>query len=477
MKTIGKLFDRTRTALVACLTWACLQQAHAAPPASPTIIGPIPVNSTPGAGTTRDYPFLASEPNYDLRGAGYIEEEFFVKGTATAYSTPTLADGVAVSTGHPYTTRILVRRPVEPKEFNGVVMVEWDNVTSGYGLPIHWQYSTDYLTRNGYVHVSVHAQRVGIHQTTTGLKDWSPTRYSSLDVTSGGTITNDSLSYDIFSQVIVALRGEARKQMLPGLKQPDVILALGQSQSAGRLTSYYNSIQPLHGLVDGFLLQVSGGPFRTDVPAKMIRVLSESEVRNPNLNRQPDSATLREWEIAGAAHVDYYWFRFRHAIVSRDNMTPPSLACDPEPPSHVPLRYVLNAGYHHLVNWIRRNHAPPSAEPILKTSTNPPEIARDANGLSYGGIRQVDVEVPTATNRGDQIAMTPGCPTNYGMHVRFSDAQIDQLYPTKAEYLRQVRRALDRNVDSGFILKEDAKIILRRAMASPIGTGRPAIIK
>jgi hypothetical protein len=29
---------------------------------------------------------------------------------------------------------------------------------------------------------------------------WSPTRYGSLDVTDGGTITNDALSYDIFSQ-------------------------------------------------------------------------------------------------------------------------------------------------------------------------------------------------------------------------------------------------------------------------------------
>ena len=67
----------TFTALAA--TWA----AHAAPPATPLVIGPIPVNSTPGAGQTRDYPHFATEPNFNLPAAGYMEEEFFIQGTAT----------------------------------------------------------------------------------------------------------------------------------------------------------------------------------------------------------------------------------------------------------------------------------------------------------------------------------------------------------------------------------------------------------
>jgi hypothetical protein len=211
----------------------------------------------------------------------------------------------------------------------------------------------------------------------------------------------------------------------------------------------------------------------------MMRVISENELvlYGSGATRQPDSPTLREWEIAGAAHVDYFWFRFRHAIVSRDKQTPPSLACDPEPASHVPLRYVLNAGYHHLVNWIKHNQAPPSAEPILMTSVAPPVIPRDSNGLAYGGIRQIEVEVPTATNRGDQVGMTPGCPNNYGMHIPFSDAKINQLYPNKAAYIRPVRRVLNENVTSGFILQEDSKIILERAINSPVGTGRPIMIK
>ncbi|MEC4722750.1 alpha/beta hydrolase domain-containing protein [Noviherbaspirillum sp. CPCC 100848] len=445
---------------------------------TPQVTGPIAVNSTPGAGTARDYPFFVTEPQFDLALAGYVEEEFFVQGTATRYQTPTMADAVATSSGHPYKTRIVVRRPVDAKKFNGVVLVEWANVTSGYGIDLHWQYSREYLTREGYVVVRVDAQRVGVHQERTGLKDWSPTRYGSLDVTAGGSITDDSLSYDIFSQVIKAIKVSDRDKILKGLV-PSAVLAVGQSQSAGRLTLYYNSIQPKHHLVDGFLIQVLGGPFRTDVRAPMMRIISETELMLYGLGatRQPDSPTLREWEIAGAAHVDYWWVQYRQGLAVRDKMTPPSLGCDPEPGSHVPLRYVLNAGYHHLSRWVLNGIEPPRAEPITMTSVNPPMITRDVNGLAYGGIRQAEVEVPTATNRGDQIGMTPGCPNNYGMHVPFNDAKLSQLYRSNDAYVQAVTTTVRKNVREGFILKDDAEEIIRRAASSNVGTGRAVSIR
>ena len=463
----------------ACAVAAAALSAHAAPPPTPTVIGPIPITSTPGAGVTRDYPHFASEPYFNLAAVGYTEEEFFVQGFATRYSTPAEGDAVAVSTGHPYKTRILVRRPVDAK-FNGTVIVEWANVTSGYGgIDLHWQYSKDYLTRAGYVHVSVQAQRVGIHGSANaaGLKGWSPQRYSSLDVTAGGTITDDSLSYDIFSQVVMALKGQGKSQILTTL-QPKVYLAVGQSQSASRLTSYYNSVQPLHGVVDGFLLQVGGGPFRSDIKAPMIQVMSENEVRGSfATRRQPDSATLRTWEIAGTAHVDYWWVMYRAALAHRDGNVPANLACTPEPASHTPLRYVLNAGYHHLTDWVLKNKQPPRGEPITMASLNPVVIARDANGIALGGIRQVEVDVPIAVNRGDQVGMTPGCPNNYGMHVAFSDATLSQLYPSKVDYVNAVTDVVKRNVHDGFLLKEDGDEVVQRARSSSVGTGRPLPIQ
>lgn len=443
---------------------------------APTVVGPVQVNATPGAGQTNDYPFFASEPIYDLNAAGYVEEEFFLEGKATRYETPAMQNAIALSNGHPYKTRIIVRKPIDPSKFNGTVLVEWDNVTSGYSIGLHWMYSREYLTRAGYIVVGVNAQRVGVHQANTGLKAWSPTRYGDLDVTAGGTIMDDSLSYDIFTQVARALKGPKKQEIL-GNVTPRAVLAVGQSQSAGRLTSYYNSIQPISRAYDGFLVQVAGGPFRTDVKEPMIRVLSEAEINQTRVQqRQPDTSTLRFWEVAGAAHVDYWWVMSRHNFAVRDKMNPPNLACTPEPASHVPLRYVLNAGYHHLARWAIDKIQPPSAAPIEIASMSPFQIARNGEGFALGGIRQPDVDAPTGLNRGDQPNMTPGCPGNYGSHVPYTQAKLKQLYASKAAYVQSVEASVQRNVQAGYILPSDGEEIVRRAQNSQVGTGRPIAI-
>ena len=100
--------------------------------------------------------------------------------------------------GHKYKTRLIVRRPIDPKKFNGTVLAEWQNVTAGYDLDAHWESTFEQIVRGGYAWVGISAQRVGVQQPPNGLKLYSPTRYASLDVTDGGTITNDGLSYDIY---------------------------------------------------------------------------------------------------------------------------------------------------------------------------------------------------------------------------------------------------------------------------------------
>ena len=150
--------------------------AAAAAQSVPDVIGPIPANLPPGTDLTHNYPQLSSEPTDNLSSRGYVEEEFFFQGAATSYATPALDDGVVVFTGHPYESRMIVRRPADPSSFNGVVLVEWVNVTSGYNLDLHWQASREYLTRHGYAYVGVSAQRVGVQQAPYGLTEWSPTR-------------------------------------------------------------------------------------------------------------------------------------------------------------------------------------------------------------------------------------------------------------------------------------------------------------
>lgn len=100
--------------------------AHGAPPtvspgAGPaTITGPIPAVGEPGD-PAHDYVFYSTP--YDLKKAGYEELEFFISGTATRYNpNPTIDQQQQAATPlgtTPYTTRIVVRRPVKPSKSAG----------------------------------------------------------------------------------------------------------------------------------------------------------------------------------------------------------------------------------------------------------------------------------------------------------------------------------------------------------------------
>src|SRR5678815_572538 len=58
------------TVMLLATILAASHQAAAAV-AEPTVVGPIPVTTTPGVGQIRDYPFFATEPQFNLTLAGY----------------------------------------------------------------------------------------------------------------------------------------------------------------------------------------------------------------------------------------------------------------------------------------------------------------------------------------------------------------------------------------------------------------------
>jgi hypothetical protein len=213
----------------------------------PSVEGPIPsVVGSPG----NDYTFFASD--LDLPARGYVEEEFFYTGTANVYDA-TVAPGIGaretpsptasiVSTGHPYKTRMVVRRPAKASAFNGTVVVEWLNATSQYDVEALWFRTHEFLMRDGYAWVGIAAQSAPITNPTLGLKAFSPTRYSTLDLTAGGTLTaGDPLSFDAYGQGIRAVR---RAGVLGDLqRRVKTVIAAGVSQSAGRVSVFTNAIE------------------------------------------------------------------------------------------------------------------------------------------------------------------------------------------------------------------------------------------
>ena len=209
------------------------------------ITGPI-------RGGAHGFPFASTV--LDLAAAGYVEEEFFVEGSASGYASdgelaPNGSWTVKVASHSPYKTRILVRRPADQSRFNGTLVVEWLNVSGGGDNPADWAFVHPLLLARGYAWVGVSAQSVGVvgfppeHPRSAlgeagALKTWDAERYGSL------SHPGDTYSYDIFAQVGRALRVAGDVDPLGGL-QVARVLAIGVSQSAARLATYINAVQAL----------------------------------------------------------------------------------------------------------------------------------------------------------------------------------------------------------------------------------------
>ncbi|MBG0562480.1 hypothetical protein I4J89_13525 [Actinoplanes sp. NEAU-A11] len=346
-----------------------------------------------------------------------------------------------------------MRRPARAARFNGTALVEWQNVTAGYDLDALW--NADTVTRAGYAWIGVSAQRVGVDQ----LRGWSPARYGSLDVTGAGAYLGDELSYDIFAQAARALT--ATRKPLGGLKAR-TLLAIGASQSAARMTVYYDRVLPqVEPVFDGYGFIVGSAPVRRG-PEPVFQVLSETDVRSPV--RPPDTDRFRRWEVAGAAHSGHAGQVYRQPIQERDLGAAPVYDCAQPPFSRVPLHHVVAASYAHLDRWVRRGTPPPAAEPLVVNADGTKQ--RDELGLARGGIRLSQVAAPIALNSGDNSGES-FCRL-FGTHVPFDQAVLDELYRSHAAYVGRVVHADLRNVRAGYLLPADAARNLRDAVTAPV---------
>jgi hypothetical protein len=459
--------------VILLMTLALPVRADSVP--NPTVTGPIASPDIPGT-ATHNYPFFAS--NHDLPTHGYIEEEYYLQGIANRYNTPPSATGSVIDSGHPYLTRMLVRRPADPRKFNGTVLIEWLNVTNGFDADNTWFFSWEHILDAGYAWVGVSAQMVGVNR----LKTWNSARYGALDVTQGGAITNDALSYDIFSQAGQAIRRPIGVDPLGGLKRRHVI-AIGESQSAFRLALYVNSIDPLAREYDGFLLlSTLGNAIREDLPVPVWKVLTEYDVAAFEAPvRQPDSNKFRTWEVAGSSHVDQHLRASREVLELRDFSTSTTASsaeailapqCTfPSIGTRVPTHYVVGHAYDLLVRWVTEGVPPPSAPRIEITSIGAPGmssvVARDSLGLALGGIRLSELAVPTALNVGVNIG--PGACVRWGYSLAFDRATLDELYPTHDHYVDQVIKVTRDNVRRHYIDAADGRQSIIEAIRSDVG--------
>jgi hypothetical protein len=419
----------------------------------PTVKGPIP-----------GQPAALSAVN--LAAHGYIEQEFFVEGTARAYEPvgPLGEDGhwtVQTTTAAPYRTRVLVRRPKDPSKFNGVVETEWLNVSGGLDTAPDWGLGNAELLRGGFAWVGVSAQAVGVNR----LKD--DPRYAPLDH------PGDSYSYDIYSQVAQAIRRPTGTNLLGSRRfKVKTLVGDGESQSAFRMVTYINAIQPQTGMFDGFLVHsrfAVGAPVseggadaipnptlvRTDIKKPVLVLESETDVPRHLPARQPDNAYYRLWEVAGTAHFDEDGLHALTGIPKEEMAVTPPLGCAQRINS-APQRYIVDTAIHDLARWAGGGPPPPKAPRVAVAEGPQPTVERDELGLARGGIRLPQVEAPVATLSGEPGG-GPGFCSLFGRTNAFDAAQLASLYPSQQAYVAKFSKATDALQREGFLLPYDAK--------------------
>lgn len=453
--------------------------------------------SGPITGGGHGWPFSASAQ--DLAEVGYTETEYRFSGEAQRYVNADGADYAAegrwsVTDGQAssFETRVIVRLPEDPERFNGTVVVNWNNVSHGFdNLPG----LSDELLDAGVAWVGAAVQKVAIEGfpfgRPNGLTQWDPERYGDL------TIADDDLSFDIFTQVARAVgpdRPLGANDPMRGLPV-ERLLADGASQSAIRLATYYNAIQPVTNAFDGFLLVVYKGggaridlttpvpevddipaiareivnilprgshTLRTDLTTPVLVVNSESEITPYRTARQPDSDTFRLWEIPGTAHVGRGTGAETRARWERDfGENAPDAAPPDATPNTLSFGPVLDAAYRHMERWMRGG-PPPPAQDRAAFAGEPPVLQRDDDGNAKGGIRLPHLEAATGTHKGET---DDGAPDAIGTSTPFSAEAFRARYPTRESYRARFDAAVDAGLDRGFLLERDAERLRAEAAA------------
>jgi len=448
-------------ALVALLLAACSSGSSPATTDADASTVPVPLIAGPiGNAGLKGHALWDSW--YDLSDLGYVEEEYFVSGTARNHADPAVEAA--------YTTRIIVRRPNDPARFNGTVLLDWVNVTAQFENAVDTVEAHELFHREGYAYVHVSAQAAGVCCIPLTPKTWDPVRYAAL------SHPGDDYAFDMFSQIAQAMKHPPAVDPLAGLPVRRVI-AIGQSQSGTRLRDYLIEVQPQARVIDAFLVHADGSgekQYPADPAVPTLQLLSEREATPdaPNVTRN-----YRLWEIAGAAHQDF-WI----GVHQVQGQGPRATASAPQQPgdadaalhasagnygeqydpgqfvcivegTQFPLRYSVMAAIHYLDRWLRTGTPPPSGPRFQFDEGG--TLARDADGNALGGIRLPPIDVPVASYRSDLCNLG-------GITIPFTELQLQQRYPTHADYYCRMKAATQRSLADGFLLEPEADDLMQR---------------
>ncbi|KAJ5925928.1 signal peptide-containing protein [Penicillium verhagenii] len=411
---------------------------------------------------------------------GYTTREYLISGEAA---------------GQSFCTRLLLRSPAEPTRFSGLVVEEPSHLWGGTSI---WRHINRWIMRNGHAWLEVDSQAPSA---IGKIKNINPTRYQDMhfipslladefaaNVPFVTDVSKETLyeKYCTFkakwwsatSQCpeILAAASYALRSGELGVKAQNVILT-GLSQTGGvtrRFITHSSHLRLPDGSLpfEGFIPCQSGGPALPDFPfTKVIELLGESEfqsVRFPcgvsgqlkdTIHRRPESDSFRIYEVAGMAHRES---RYSSAL---DSERLAGVDLHGAKWSTFPNSFIYHAVFEAMEKWITRSINPPQSA-LLQTVETSDTILRDNHGNALGGVRTLHTEVPLSR----LVAATPkGRPSWYcGSEWSFSHEIFLAIYGSVGEYRHRAGEAIQRQIESGFLLPEDAEILRRETVEQVI---------
>jgi hypothetical protein len=501
----------TRTLLLAGLSLAC-----AAPLSAQSAHWGARLPETAGSRIFAPIVLPGTKEAEAVRRAGYVQEEYLLSGTGNIYAEGPQGGPISVArSGVPYTTRVVVLRPRDPKRFNGIVQMAIQHPSLAGG---QWGRIDSLVLRSGEAYAVVinggdapsrKLGKPGWPVSAPLLPQWyEPGRYKAFAMPE-----DDGIRWDIIGQTARLLRDPGQSGPLAGLRVRRVYLS-GWSFLGSTIRSWINfgfhdryRRQDGSPVIDGYLIGISAGSveaghvplssfgqavdhrrdmLRTiDVP--VIELTSAMEAITNVFPQRPDSDAVagghRIYELGGVSHTDtglpaQVKPATQQLLARHHPAAETAPVCSVED-TDVPMRDVAQAALVNLDRWVATGQAPPRAT-RMQVAADGKDYLRDAFGNPLGGVRVAQLDVPLVTYGEPPAALCGGVvPRRNFKRLPVAHDVLAGRYPGgRAAYLAAFDARLAQLRQEGWLLAPDAAEQARRArrfadLAFGLGHGAP----
>lgn len=452
--------------------------------------------------TAESHPFMTAAGKNGFAEAGYVEEEYFISGTANVYERQDGGKGIRFADA-PYKNRILVRKPQDAAGFSGNVVIEILNSTSCFDIDRIWALTSTHIMNHGDIYVGITSKPNVI----AALRRFDLERYAPLS-------WKNPLVYGIPDERMGNLAGHSHKETEDGLFW-DMLMDLGRllkssvpenpihdywnthsflylagwSQSGGYMIRYIRDFAQHEGkdIFDGYF---SCGSISLCTPnlnqEDLTDILSQERTLNdldkPYIDihtesdnaqwgnadaRQTKSPFYRVYDITGSSHdttttMEEYFSG--DADLEKIGMTLAFPGKEPHPNSY-PYEYAYHAALELLYQWVCEGKEPMRIAPVEYDGDF--VNIRGEDGNSIGGWRLPMITCPVCAFTNHSTPLRPELALSsalYGYENPYSVEKLAKRYGSLKNYRKIIATETDRCIDAGLLIAEDRENYIERAV-------------